>query len=156
MMLWSWPVSCISTSCVVALPDIIRGVLYESNHETQADPSDTDLLRRPRALPASRRGDLLRPQAGAGAIDRELLAGPAHDRLRRAGAPRERRLPELPPGDRGAAAQALRAHRARPRGTARLARRAGRDSPAAARRGDAEGLRRSRTGAAAAGAPGLA
>src|SRR5438270_11878872 len=106
-----WLELCISTPCVDRRMTI-RPVLYEAHHETQADSPLADLLRGARAVRSPRRGDLVRPQAGDRALDRELLAGSAHDRLRRAGAARRRWLPDRAPGAGRAAAQALRAHRA--------------------------------------------
>ena len=87
-----------------------------------------------------------------GELDPELLAGPPHDRLRGAGAPRRGRLPLGRAGGGGPAPPRLLADRA---GAARRWRAwatSRRGPAAAARRADAEGLRRRRPGAAAAAA----
>ncbi len=59
----------------------VRPVLYDWNDEKQAHSAHDDLLRAAGAARPSRRGDLLRHQAGARELDRELLAGAPHDRL---------------------------------------------------------------------------
>src|SRR4051794_39721667 len=105
MMPLRWFESCILTPCVVGAVMMVRPVLYEAHGETQADPSHADLLRGTRPLPPSRRGDLVRPQAGDRGVDRELLAGSAHDRVRRAGAPGDRRVPDRAPRARRAPPQ---------------------------------------------------
>ena len=111
-----------------------------------------DLLRPARPARAARRGDLLRDQAGDGELDRELLARPAHDRLRGARPARGGRLPLGAPGGRRAPPQGLLADRRR----AATRWHAWAAEPTAAPpqlrdETDAEGLRRRRPGAAAAG-----
>src|SRR5436190_2081116 len=66
---------------------IVLSVLYRKNHDKQPHPPERDLLCRAQPARAERAGDALRPQAGARTLDRELLARPTHDVLRRAGAP---------------------------------------------------------------------
>src|SRR5215218_6470775 len=141
MIPFRWFESCISTPCCLG-GFTVRPVLYEANDETQADTSDADLLRGARAFPASRRSHVLRPQAGDRGLDRELLAGPAHDRVRRAGSARGWRLPDRAPGARRPSPQALLDDRRRPRGAAGVDHRARHVAAATARRDDAEGLRR--------------
>src|SRR5260221_2170339 len=80
----------ILASRVVSMLFTVRPVLYDWNDEKQAHSAHDDLLRAAGAARPSRRGDLLRHQAGARELDRELLAGAPHDRLRRAGAARGR------------------------------------------------------------------
>src|SRR5260221_3868279 len=92
----------ILASRVVSMLFTVRPVLYDWNDEKQAHSAHDDLLRAAGAARPSRRGDLLRHQAGARELDRELLAGAPHDRLRRAGAARGGRLPVGPSGDGGA------------------------------------------------------
>src|SRR4029077_13719496 len=79
---------------------LVRTQSCVPNYETQADSPHHHLLRPSRPARPARRGDLLRHQAGAGEIDRELLARPTHHRLRGAGAAGRGRLPLAPPGER--------------------------------------------------------
>src|SRR5260221_6488316 len=92
----------ILASRVVSMLFTVRPVLYDWNDEKQAHSAHDDLLRAAGAARPSRRGDLLRHQAGARELDRELLAGAPHDRLRRAGAARRRPGPPRPSPDEGA------------------------------------------------------